>query len=128
MDSGRPLIIDLRRCEYLDSTLLGTLHELCEWAQQRAAAVPGSSDPLVLQNVPQTLEDAFRELSMTAVLERITDDPQAVPEKQHAVQLPEQSRTAHQKRLLKAHQVLADLSDENREEFAAVIDALRGDT
>lgn len=127
LDSGRPLIIDLGRCEYLDSTLLGTLHELCEWAQQRAAAVPGGRDPLVLQNVPQTLEDAFRELSMKAVLERITDDPQAVPEKQHAVQLPEQSRTAHQKRLLKAHQVLADLSDENREEFAAVIEALRGD-
>lgn len=127
LDSGRPLIIDLQRCDYLDSTLLGTLHELCEWAQQRSAAAPGGNDPLILQNVPQNLEDAFRELSMTAVLERITGDARAVPAQQHAVQLPEQSRTAHQKRLLKAHQVLADLSDENRDEFASVIDALRGD-
>lgn len=123
MEGGRPLIIDLEHCDFLDSTLLGTLHELSEWAGRRQMA--GAGDPLVLQNVPEPLVESFRELSMTAVLERITDSPRPVPAQQHPVHLPEQSRTAHQKRLLRAHQMLAELSDENREEFAGVIKALR---
>jgi anti-anti-sigma regulatory factor len=118
VDSGRALVLDLGRCEYLDSTILGTVHELVEWADRHDAA-------LSLQNVPQALLDAFRELSMTVVLEHISPEPVEVPQLSHKVQVPEHSRNAHQKRLLKAHQVLSELSEENREEFAAVVEALR---
>jgi hypothetical protein len=62
---------------------------------------------------------------MTVVLDRIAPDPVEVPQLSHKVQVPEHSRSAHQKRLLKAHQVLSELSEENREEFAAVVEALR---
>jgi len=119
VDSGRRLIIDLGGCEYLDSTMLGTLHELVEWADRRAAE-------LELQRVPEALLEAFRELSMQAVLARVADHAEPVPEQQHSVRLPEHSRGAHQQRLLHAHEVLSELSEENREEFAAVLEALRG--
>jgi anti-anti-sigma regulatory factor len=119
MESGRELIVELGRCEYLDSTILGTLHELVEWADAHDAR-------LSLQQVPDALLEAFRELSMTAVLERISSSPQEVPAAMQEVQVPEHSRNANRKRLLKAHEVLSELSEENREEFAAVIEALRG--
>jgi len=119
MDGGRRLIIDLGSCEYLDSTMLGTLHELVEWANRRNAE-------LELQRVPEPLLEAFRELSMQAVLARVAEHVEPVPEQQHGVRLPEHSRSAHQRRLLHAHEVLSELSEENREEFAAVLEALRG--
>jgi phosphoserine phosphatase RsbU/P len=118
IDSDRRLIIDLQHCEYLDSTLLGTLHELVERAGERGVT-------LTIQNVPPALVEAFRELSMHAVLERIVADPLPLPEDRRRVHLPQHSTSVHQERLLKAHEVLAELSDENREEFGPVIDALR---
>ncbi len=119
VEGGRELVVDLGHCEYLDSTVLGTLHELVEWADEHQAA-------LTLQHVPDALQEAFRELSMTAVLDRISRKPVAVPEPTYSVRVPDQSRHAHRKRLLKAHEVLSDLSEENRDQFAAVMDALRG--
>ena len=118
LDSGRDLIVDLGRCEYLDSTILGTLHELVEWSNAHEGK-------LWLQNVPDALVEAFRELSMAAVLERITAERVPVPEETQEVQVPEHSRNANRKRLLKAHEVLSELSEENRQEFAGVIEALR---
>jgi serine phosphatase RsbU (regulator of sigma subunit)/anti-anti-sigma regulatory factor len=119
LDGNRRLVIDLAGCEYLDSTVLGTLHELVTDAETRGAE-------LQVQQVPQTLLDAFRELSMTAVLARISAEPLAIPERQRTVYVPEQSRRAHEQRLLRAHEVLAELSEANRDEFSPVIDALRG--
>lgn len=118
LEAGRRLIVDLARCEYLDSTILGTLHELVEWARAHDAE-------LVLQRVPETVLEAFRELSMNVVLEHITDAPVDAPEQTREVPVTEHSRAAHQHRLLRAHEVLSELSQENREEFAAVIRALK---
>jgi hypothetical protein len=56
----------------------------------------------------------------------VADHAEPVPEQQYSVRLPEHSRSAHQQRLLHAHEVLSELSEENREEFAAVLEALRG--
>lgn len=118
IESGRDLVIDLGRCDYLDSTVLGTLHELVGSADEQHAA-------LSLQHVPESLLDAFRELSMTAVLKRISDEPVAIPQLTHRVRVPDHSRQAHRQRLLKAHEVLSELSEDNRDQFAAVLDALR---
>ena len=120
IDSGRRLIIDLGDCVYLDSTLLGTLHELVDWADRHDGA-------LSLQRVGEPLRDAFRELSMNSVLDRVAEPAEPVPEQQHTVRLPEHSHTAHRQRLMRAHEVLSELSEENREEFAAVLEALKNE-
>ena len=120
IDSGRRLIVDLGDCDYLDSTLLGTLHELVDWADRHGGA-------LSLQRVSEALRDAFRELSMTSVLARIADRAEPVPGQQHTVRLPEHSHAAHRQRLMRAHEVLSELSEENRTEFAAVLEALRNE-
>lgn len=118
IDADRRLIIDLERCESLDSTLLGTLHELVERAAARGVA-------LAVQNPSAALVEAFRELSMVSVLGRISDEPVPVPGERQRVQLPQHSIRVHEERLLKAHEVLAELSEDNREEFGPVIEALR---
>jgi phosphoserine phosphatase RsbU/P len=121
IDAGRTLVIDLAECDYLDSTLLGTLHEVAEAAGSKGVE-------LRLQNVPEPLRQSFEELSLRAVLERMSDRALPLPGRRESVELPDQSEDAHRRRLLRAHQVLAELSDENREAFSGVIDALENES
>lgn len=116
----RKLIIDLSECEYLDSTLLGTLHELMQQADAGlvAARVQGASIELA---------DAFRELSMESVLKHLQTESVPVPENRSPLELPETDTRAQKLRLLKAHEVLASLSRDNEDEFGAVVEAMRED-
>lgn len=120
IESGRALIIDLGECDYLDSTLLGTLHEVVE-----AAGAAGVD--VRVQNVPEAVRQSFQELSMRDVLERESESALPLPPGREGVTLPEQSEDAQRRRLLRAHQVLAELSDDNRETFSGVIDALENE-
>ena len=120
LDSGRKLVIDLSDCEHMDSTLLGTLHEMVLQARE------GNCD-LLLQHVPTVLRDDFEELSMTAVLEQISEEPVPVPRDLTSINLHTAPSDRQQLRLLKAHEVLADLSDDNREQFGDLVDTLRSE-
>ena len=63
------LTIDLNDCELLDSTFLGTIHEV-------VVSHPGR---VYLQRVPDEILGLFEELSMRAVTERITADFAPLP-------------------------------------------------
>ena len=118
--AGAELVIDLGECTYLDSTMLGTLHEVVK----RAEAVEAS---LSLQNVPAALADAFQELSMQAVLAHIRDEPLPVPAERERLDVPQPDVQRQRARLLKAHEELAALSLENEAQFGVVVDALRAE-
>ena len=120
MDGGRDLVIDLGSCEYMDSTLLGTLHELTVRAEDAGRTVD-------LQNVPEALRDSFEELSMAIVLKHLNERPVDLPAQLKAIDLRATHGTRQQQRLLKAHEVLAELSDENREQFGSLVKALRSE-
>ena len=110
------LSIDLRDCEYLDSTFLGTIHEI----------VSTHADQVSLQRVPDNILALFEELSMQAVLNRsnVSVDPLPVTMTPLTRSVDEHEQS---ERLLKAHEVLATLSDENEEQFKSVVAALRAD-
>lgn len=113
LDAGRPLVVDLSGCEYLDSTCLGTVHEL---VARGGVAVAG---------VAPQVRALFEELSMQQVLGAIRDDTGPAPEL-----LPlraEGDEAAAPRRVLQAHEALSALSDRNREEFRAVVESLRGE-
>ncbi len=120
IDSGRTLIVDLSGCTHMDSTILGTLHELAERSESQGAT-------MVIQNAAPDLQKAFDELSMEAVLCRVSDAAQPIPEPRTVLALPETDSRRQQQRLLKAHEVLARLSAENREEFEDVLKNIRSD-
>ena len=112
-EAGRRLVLDFSGCEYMDSTCLGTIHEL---------AVGGD---LTIQGVPPPVRELFEELSMQAVLDRIQPDEE-LPE-MHPLAVPEEGGTSSPLRILRAHEVLAELSTHNKQKFEQVVDALRSE-
>jgi phosphoserine phosphatase RsbU/P len=121
MDDGGSLTVDLSSCEYLDSTMLGTLHELVRHADTADCEV-------TFQGADRTLVEAFEELSMENVLRRIAAHRVDLPEAQHEVAMRETDLRRQQSRLLRAHEELAALSEANQKEFAGVIEELRAET
>jgi anti-anti-sigma regulatory factor len=117
LDARRRLVIDLAECEHLDSTLLGTLHELAT----RADALDAT---LVLQRVPDRVAAAFAELSLATVEGHVSAVALALPRELARMEVTPRDPSAQRERLLHAHRTLASLSERNRELFADVIDAL----
>jgi len=111
VEKGRPLVVDLSGTRYLDSTCLGTMHELVNW------------DGVRLQGVKPEVRDLFEELSMKRVLASI-GEPRDLPE-MHPLATPTEGETSGPLRILRAHEALAALSARNREKFQDVVDALR---
>jgi len=120
LDGGRDLVVDLGGCEHMDSTILGTLHELCERAD-------GLGRRLIVQNVPEPLRASFNELSMTNVLKHTVDAPLTLPRDRTEVGLRAMHGIRQQQRLLRAHELLAALSEDNREQFGALVETLRSE-
>ncbi len=117
LSAGRPVTIDLTLCESLDSTLLGTLHQLAERAEARSVE-------LRLQGVSPAVEQLFTELGMKRVIERIV--PSMLPLPTGMERLADESDDAARALvILRAHEGLAGLSDRNRDEFGPVVAELR---
>jgi anti-anti-sigma regulatory factor len=112
LDGGRRVVLDLSRCEYMDSTWLGTVHELV------------ARGGVVLSGVTPAVRAMFEELSMEQVQAAIREDIAAAPEF-YALGTGGDDLAAVQKRILKAHEALSALSDRNREEFSDVVQSLR---
>lgn len=111
------LTLDLGSCEHLDSTCLGTLHEI----------VTSHSESVDLQGVSDEVRNLFDELSMTAVLEHIRPETLPLPANMDPIDSANLSPQEQGARILSAHETLASLSEENREQFRAVVDSLRAD-
>ncbi|TDJ27379.1 MAG: response regulator [Gammaproteobacteria bacterium] len=108
------LTIDLGACEHLDSTFLGTVHEI----------VMARPEAVRLQRVQPSIRSLFEELSMQGVLAHTSITTTPLPEEMRPVTRAG-DEFEQQRRVLRAHEVLASLSDENREQFALVVDSLR---
>ena len=114
LEEGRPLVLDLSGCDYLDSTCLGTVHELVGRGR------------VVLAGVTPVVRALFEELSMDRVLAGIREDVPAVPEL-YALSTRHDDAAAWRQRILRAHEALSGLSEHNREEFRGVVESLRGE-
>jgi serine phosphatase RsbU (regulator of sigma subunit)/anti-anti-sigma regulatory factor len=113
IEAGRDVLFDLGRCQNLDSTLLGTLHELCERAAQAGVE-------LRLQCVPPEVARLFDELGLATVQERVSGEKVALPEALRPLADPDDP-AARNERMLRAHQILASLNERNRREFEPLV-------
>jgi len=115
--AGKRLCVDLADCTYLDSAFLGTLHEII------IEAPAGSVDVV---RPTERVRGLFLELGLEQVLSAILEDapePPAAP-----TPVPQDAPTrAIQLRLLRAHEVLSALSEENRSRFAGLVKTLRAE-
>ena len=101
----------------LDSTFLGMIHEVV--SQGDKAGVP-----VRVQRISDSVRRLFEELSMDLVLEHICEPTEALPPMEPLVKSAPEEGTLH-RRILRAHDVLASLSEENRKKFQGVVDMLR---
>ena len=115
-ESGQ-LVIDLTSCTYLDSTCLGTLHEV-------VTSRPGQ---VSIQGMSIEIRALFEELSMQAVLDQATSEAGALPEQMESLQEVNLDAAGQGARMLRAHELLASLSADNLEKFESVVAALRTD-
>jgi sigma-B regulation protein RsbU (phosphoserine phosphatase) len=114
LDAGRHVVVDLADCTLLDSTVLGTLHELVMRAEPRRS--------LRLQGASDDIRGLFTELAMTHVLSSIAPGVQPAPGEMAELRV---EGNAAMSLVLHAHELLAELSASNSEQFQPVIEALR---
>ena len=117
LEAGRAVIIDMTLCQHLDSTFLGTIHELSERAEQ------GDLE-LRLQGVMPPVEELFAELGMKRVTERVLPCMLPLPTQMEPL-VGEPDARSRALRMLRAHESLAGLSDRNRQEFDPLLALLR---
>ena len=120
LDSDRDLVIDLEHCEFLDSTLLGTLHELVISSESAGRQIS-------LQNLNPKVRDSFIELSMFNVLQKVSRHPVSSAEIPVRLDLSFTEGDRQRSRLLKAHEMLAGLSEHNRSQFADLVQMLQNE-
>ena len=111
---GRPLVLDLSECEYLDSTFLGTMHELTAHSE------------VCIEGVKPEVRSLFEELHMDRVLECIGTGGGPAPELRPLIRGGVDPRSG-KLRILRAHEALSELSGENRSRFQDVVESMRAD-
>ncbi len=116
-DAGKRLTIDLTSCTHLDSAFLGTLHEIVSTDVGKTTSVRCPCP---------AVRALFGELGLEEVLGSVRDEP-CEPPCEPAPVAQEPPARASQERLLRAHEILSELSEENRERFAGVVKSLRAE-
>jgi serine phosphatase RsbU (regulator of sigma subunit)/anti-anti-sigma regulatory factor len=115
---GRDVMVDLTLCLRLDSTFLGTIHQLCQLADE-------ANVEFRLQGVTPPVEDLFEELGMDNVMDHIVPRMLPLPTKMDPLDLAEPDLSSRALQLLRAHEGLAALNDRNRQEFDPLLAQLR---
>lgn len=118
--NGKSVFIDLIQCEYLDSAMLGSLHEA-------ATICENFNAKLHIQNADSEIHHTFVELGMRDVLDCISGVAVPVPSERERLVTGDMDSGSQQKWLLRAHEALASLNESNREEFKDVIEELKGE-
>jgi len=117
LERGKRVTVDLANCAHLDSAFLGTLHEIVAGAPAGRTRVRRPSE---------LVRRLFEELGLERVRASIEDDAPGPPCELAPV-VQESAARESQLRLMRAHETLAELSEENRERFAGVAKALRAE-
>ena len=112
-----PMTLDLSLCEYLDSTFLGTLQEIADLADN-------SDSPLRIQGSLPVVRKLFEELGMQCVLDHFVEDMQPLPARMEPLTTSITDEKNRQ-RMLQAHEALAALNRQNRQEFTHLIEHLQ---
>ena len=119
------LLVDVSACEYMDSTMLGSL---ARWAIHIKDVC--GKQPFLSGLSGGPLDRLFQRMSLTDLFRVV---PYSVSGSEQS-ELSEvgagasQSREAYAEGVLLAHETLAELSPENEKEFARLIEMLRRET
>jgi sigma-B regulation protein RsbU (phosphoserine phosphatase) len=118
IEAQHRVMLDLTLCHHLDSTFLGTIHELAERAEKQHREFR-------IQGVMPPVEKLFIELGMKSVLERMVSTLLPLPLDMKLLADTAPDPQARALRVLRAHQDLAALNERNAREFDPLLERLR---
>jgi anti-anti-sigma regulatory factor len=118
IDDEKDITVDLTLCQHLDSTLLGTLHEL-------ATRAYNAKLEFRLQGVAPPVEALFAELGMERMLDHMVRITLPLPRQMSTLTPTDPDAHARWLRILRAHESLAGLNDRNCREFDPLLQILR---
>jgi anti-anti-sigma regulatory factor len=118
IEEGRDVMIDLTLCRHLDSTFLGTIHQLCDLADR-------ADVEFRMQGVTPFVEGLFVELGMERAMDHIVPRMLPLPTRMEPLVGGEPDPSRQALLMLRAHEGLAALSDYNRQEFDPLVALLR---
>jgi anti-anti-sigma regulatory factor len=118
IEAQRRVMLDLTLCHHLDSTFLGTIHELAERSEK-------GHREFRIQGVMPPVEKLFVELGMKSVLERMVSTLLPLPLDMKLLAETGLDPQARALRVLRAHQDLAALNERNAREFDPLLERLR---
>jgi anti-anti-sigma factor len=119
----RAVVIDLNQVSFLDSTAIGLLASIAR--ELRARCLPKATVFSTQTDINQLLRSLCLDQALTLV-EQATDSRAPMPSGA-AKAPPDVGAQCSGAAILKAHEVLMDLNDGNREAFQPVVDLLRGE-
>ena len=114
------LVLDISLCTQLDSTFLGTIHEVLVTAAKHSLHTD-------IQGTLPDIRQQFEELGMDKVLERLTSQMRPLPVQMSPLGSTSTGDLTSAQRMLDAHKALASLDEHNRDEFRQLIEALQGE-
>ena len=117
---GMNVVLDISMCTQLDSTFLGTIHEV-------VAKAGKASLHSVIQGALPEIRGQFEELGMELVLGKISSEMRPLPGQMSSLGSTATGDLTAAQRMLDAHKALASLGDQNRAEFLQLIKALQGE-
>ena len=120
IESTQPILVDLTLCDHLDSTFLGTIHELAVHADR-------ADVEFRLQGVMPPVVHLFQELGMSAVMDHIVQPIVPLPRQMAPLRGGAEDLHAKAVRLLRAHEGLAGLNEKNFREFDPLVEMLRNE-
>jgi hypothetical protein len=111
-------MVDLTLCRHLDSTFLGTIHQLCALAERAGVEFR-------LQGVTSPVEQLFQELGMDDVIDHMAPCMLPLPTNMKPLCPGDLDRSASARFVLRAHERLAALNVRNAREFDPLLTQLR---
>jgi len=119
ISEGLNIVLDVSLCCQLDSTFLGTIHEVVSNADKKSLQTD-------IQGVLPDIRQQFEELGMDLVLARLTAEVRPLPGDMTPLGGGSGGLTDAQ-RMLEAHKALASIDDRNSKEFMQLIETLQGE-
>jgi serine phosphatase RsbU (regulator of sigma subunit)/anti-anti-sigma regulatory factor len=116
--AGKHITLDFASCTFLDSTMLGTVHEMLAQAKK-------SGTSFTLQALPAEIRGMFEELAMDSVLRAIGTPPQPAPPEMIPLKLLPTPSNRVRRRITEAHEAIVAINDRNREKFLDVLTQLK---
>jgi len=110
-------VIDLRPATYLDSTSLGLIARMARHMKEK------SSEKLVLISTNDDVNQILTSVQFSSIA-NIFDKWKDLPEKFLEVEVFAEEVQSHREMIMKSHQELATIHEDNRKKFNAVIQSL----